>query len=101
MMIRVRLRGCAFMDCHGILWIPRRQEARHQERMDMIIRNTPEGDIEFWISIEDAKRVIIDHGEGQICLPVADTLEAVLAVGSALRGELTEGNEAVIEELPP
>lgn len=66
----------------------------------LTIRNTPEGDVEFCLSSEDARRVIIDHGENRICLPVADTFEAFMAMGRALRGELTDGNEAVIEELP-
>jgi hypothetical protein len=65
----------------------------------MIIRNEPDGAVAFILSQDEAKRVIIDHGENEICLPVADTLEAQFTIGAALRGEL-HGDGTSIQELP-
>lgn len=65
----------------------------------MIIRNEPDGSIAFILAPDEAQHVAIDHGENEICLPVADTLEAQFAIGVALRGGL-EGKGASIEPLP-
>ncbi|HKV10741.1 MAG TPA: hypothetical protein VJ725_21550 [Thermoanaerobaculia bacterium] len=37
------------------------------------------------LSKEEAERVQIDHGAGEICIPCEDTMEAVLDMSTALR----------------
>lgn len=37
------------------------------------------------LSKEEAERVMIDHGAGEICVPCEDTLEAASEMGVALR----------------
>jgi hypothetical protein len=64
------------------------------------ITNGEDGDVVFTLSREEAERVAIDHGQGELCLPCPDTIAAVIGMGAAIRGDLTDGYVIDIEELP-